>query len=107
MKSIGFVSRVDDLHVDKDDLDAGDDDQVPSKFIIGDLQGDAGLSGRKIIIDTYGGHRGSAFSGKNHTNGGQVCRVQLPSLGEDRIEQTVVVVAFIRDWRRQIPVCVC
>merc|ERR1712176_84138 len=40
------------------------------KFIIGGPQGDAGLTGRKIIIDTYGGwgaHGGGAFSGKDHT----------------------------------------
>merc|ERR1712238_599559 len=40
------------------------------KFIIGGPQGDAGLTGRKIIIDTYGGwgaHGGGAFSGKDNT----------------------------------------
>merc|ERR1719265_2203712 len=40
------------------------------KFIIGGPQGDAGLTGRKIIIDTYGGwgaHGGGAFSGKDPT----------------------------------------
>lgn len=39
-------------------------------FIIGGPQGDAGLTGRKIIIDTYGGaakHGGGAFSGKDYT----------------------------------------
>lgn len=38
------------------------------KFIIGGPQGDAGLTGRKIIVDTYGGscpHGGGAFSGKD------------------------------------------
>ena len=38
------------------------------KFVIGGPQGDAGLTGRKIIVDTYGGscpHGGGAFSGKN------------------------------------------
>ena len=44
---------------------------IPSgKFIIGGPQGDAGLTGRKIIIDTYGGwgaHGGGAFSGKDPT----------------------------------------
>lgn len=38
------------------------------KFVIGGPQGDAGLTGRKIIIDTYGGysrHGGGAFSGKD------------------------------------------
>jgi len=40
------------------------------KFIIGGPQGDAGLTGRKIIVDTYGGwggHGGGAFSGKDCT----------------------------------------
>merc|ERR1719207_51474 len=40
------------------------------KFIIGGPQGDAGITGRKIIIDTYGGwgaHGGGAFSGKDPT----------------------------------------
>merc|ERR1712225_44189 len=40
------------------------------KFIIGGPQGDAGLTGRKIIIDTYGGwgaHGGGAFPGKDPT----------------------------------------
>ncbi len=39
-------------------------------FVIGGPQGDAGLTGRKIIIDTYGGaarHGGGAFSGKDYT----------------------------------------
>lgn len=50
-----------------------DDDTVyhlqPSgRFVIGGPQGDAGLTGRKIIVDTYGGwgaHGGGAFSGKD------------------------------------------
>jgi len=40
------------------------------RFIIGGPQGDAGVTGRKIIIDTYGGwgaHGGGAFSGKDPT----------------------------------------
>merc|ERR1712083_946377 len=44
--------------------------QPSGKFIIGGPQGDAGLTGRKIIIDTYGGwgaHGGGAFSGKDPT----------------------------------------
>ena len=38
------------------------------RFVIGGPQGDSGLTGRKIIVDTYGGyarHRGGAFSGKD------------------------------------------
>ncbi|SFL87249.1 methionine adenosyltransferase [Pelosinus propionicus] len=40
------------------------------RFVIGGPQGDAGLTGRKIIVDTYGGmarHGGGAFSGKDCT----------------------------------------
>ena len=39
-------------------------------FVIGGPLGDAGLTGRKIIVDTYGGwgaHGGGAFSGKDYT----------------------------------------
>ena len=40
----------------------------PGRFVIGGPQGDSGLTGRKIIVDTYGGyarHGGGAFSGKD------------------------------------------
>src|SRR5699024_1050139 len=40
------------------------------RFVIGGPQGDAGLTGRKIMVDTYGGydrHGGGAFSGKDRT----------------------------------------
>lgn len=40
------------------------------KFVIGGPTGDSGLTGRKIIVDTYGGwggHGGGAFSGKDPT----------------------------------------
>jgi S-adenosylmethionine synthetase len=56
------------------------------KFIIGGPQGDAGLTGRKIIIDTYGGwgaHGGGAFSGKDPTkvdrSAAYVCRQMAKS----------------------------
>ena len=41
-----------------------------SRFVVGGPDGDAGLTGRKIIVDTYGGaapHGGGAFSGKDYT----------------------------------------
>ncbi|MEW5802064.1 MAG: methionine adenosyltransferase [bacterium] len=52
-----------------------DDDTVfyinpTGRFVVGGPQGDAGLTGRKIIVDTYGGlgsHGGGAFSGKDPT----------------------------------------
>ena len=51
----------------------GEDDLLVNptgKFVIGGPDGDAGLTGRKIIVDTYGGaapHGGGAFSGKDPT----------------------------------------
>lgn len=42
--------------------------QPSGRFVIGGPQSDAGLTGRKIIVDTYGGwgaHGGGAFSGKD------------------------------------------
>ena len=51
------------------------------KFVIGGPDGDCGLTGRKIIVDTYGGaapHGGGAFSGKDPTkvdrSAAYVCR---------------------------------
>lgn len=44
--------------------------QPSGSFVIGGPQGDAGLTGRKIIVDTYGGwgaHGGGAFSGKDYS----------------------------------------
>ena len=57
------------------------------RFVIGGPDGDAGLTGRKIIVDTYGGaapHGGGAFSGKDPDKGRSVrglCRA-LP--GQER-----------------------
>merc|ERR1712146_712624 len=57
------------------------------KLIIGGPQGDAGLTGRKIIIDTYGGwgaHGGGAFSGKDPTkvdrSAAYICRQMVKSV---------------------------
>ena len=57
------------------------------KFIIGGPQGDAGLTGRKIIIDIYGGwgaHGGGAFSGKDPTkvdrSAAYICRQMAKSV---------------------------
>jgi S-adenosylmethionine synthetase len=58
------------------DIDVKPDDTTrflvnpTGKFVIGGPQGDSGLTGRKIIVDTYGGysrHGGGAFSGKDPT----------------------------------------
>ena len=48
--------------------------QPSGRFVVGGPQGDAGLTGRKIIVDTYGGwgaHGGGAFSGKDSS---KVCQ---------------------------------
>ena len=54
------------------------------RFVIGGPMGDTGLTGRKIIVDTYGGmgrHGGGAFSGKDPTKvdrSAATWRVTLP-----------------------------
>ena len=84
------ISTQHDDHIDHDELEKDiiekvikavlpaellDDDTVyhvnpTGRFVIGGPQGDAGVTGRKIIVDTYGGvgrHGGGAFSGKDPT----------------------------------------
>ncbi|HEY9653900.1 MAG TPA: methionine adenosyltransferase, partial [Crinalium sp.] len=58
------------------------------KFVIGGPQGDSGLTGRKIIVDTYGGysrHGGGAFSGKDPTkvdrSAAYACRYVAKNIG--------------------------
>ena len=57
------------------------------RFVIGGPQGDAGLTGRKIIVDTYGGyarHGGGAFSGKDATKLTVLQHMQLVMLRKHR-----------------------
>merc|ERR1712007_151261 len=68
------------------------------KFIIGGPQGDAGLTGRKIIIDTYGGwgaHGGGAFSGKDPTkvdrSGAYQCRQMAKSIVKSGLSKRALV----------------
>ena len=60
LKSYGFdISNVTNIHINP-----------TGNFVIGGPNGDTGLTGRKIIVDTYGGyfsHGGGAFSGKDPT----------------------------------------
>jgi S-adenosylmethionine synthetase len=67
----GFPDRVRDQEGDPGQ-DDGRQDPVPhqshGRFVVGGPEGDSGLTGRKIIVDTYGGwgrHGGGAFSGKD------------------------------------------
>ena len=58
------------------------------RFVIGGPQGDSGLTGRKIIVDTYGGysrHGGGAFSGKGRDQGRSVGRLRLPAMSPRNI----------------------
>jgi len=68
------------------------------KFIIGGPQGDAGLTGRKIIIDTYGGwgaHGGGAFSGKDPTkvdrSAAYICRQMAKSIVKGGLSKRALV----------------
>merc|ERR1711985_71009 len=68
------------------------------KFIIGGPQGDAGLTGRKIIIDTYGGwgaHGGGAFSGKDPTkvdrSAAYICRQMAKSIVRSGLAKRALV----------------
>jgi len=68
------------------------------KFIIGGPQGDAGLTGRKIIIDTYGGwgaHGGGAFSGKDPTkvdrSAAYTCRQMAKSVVKSGLAKRALV----------------
>jgi len=68
------------------------------KFIIGGPQGDAGLTGRKIIIDTYGGwgaHGGGAFSGKDPTkvdrSAAYICRQMAKSIVKSGLSKRALV----------------
>lgn len=63
-----------------------------NKFVIGGPEGDSGLTGRKIIVDTYGGwgaHGGGAFSGKDWSkvdrSGAYACRWIAKSLVDNNI----------------------
>ncbi|EFL89216.1 methionine adenosyltransferase [Ahrensia sp. R2A130] len=64
-------------------------------FVIGGPDGDAGLTGRKIIVDTYGGaapHGGGAFSGKDPT------KVDRSAAYVSRYLAKNIVAAGIADW---------
>ena len=64
-------------------------------FVIGGPDGDAGLTGRKIIVDTYGGmapHGGGAFSGKDPT------KVDRSAAYASRYLAKNVVASGLADW---------
>ena len=68
------------------------------RFVIGGPHGDAGLTGRKIIIDTYGGwgaHGGGAFSGKDPTkvdrSGAYIVRQAAKSIVAAKLARRAIV----------------
>merc|ERR1712194_346265 len=68
------------------------------RFVIGGPHGDAGLTGRKIIIDTYGGwgaHGGGAFSGKDSTkvdrSAAYICRQMAKSVVKSGLSKRCLV----------------
>lgn len=72
--------------------------QPSGRFVIGGPQGDAGLTGRKIIVDTYGGwgaHGGGAFSGKDFSkvdrSGAYINRLIAKSIVASGIARRVLV----------------
>ena len=77
------------------------------KFVIGGPQGDSGLTGRKIIVDTYGGysrHGGGAFSGKDPTkvdrSAAYACRyVAKKHCGQRGLADKCEVQLRLCDWR--------
>jgi S-adenosylmethionine synthetase len=72
------------------------------KFAIGGFEGDAGLTGRKIMVDTYGGlipHGGGCFSGKDPTkvdrSAAYMCRYVAKTLvSEGKAKECLVSVAY-------------
>lgn len=72
--------------------------QPSGRFVIGGPQGDAGLTGRKIIVDTYGGwgaHGGGAFSGKDFSkvdrSGAYINRLIAKSIVASGLARRVLV----------------
>lgn len=62
------------------------------RFVIGGPHGDAGLTGRKIIVDTYGGyarHGGGAFSGKDCTKSRPFCSLRSTLCSEEHCSSRI------------------
>ena len=92
LEQYGFdISKVSNIHINP-----------TGKFVIGGPDGDTGLTGRKIIVDTYGGyfsHGGGAFSGKDPTkvdrSGAYIARYMAKNLvAAGLAEQVQVQLAY-------------
>ena len=78
------------------------------KFVIGGPHGDAGLTGRKIIVDTYGGaapHGGGAFSGKDPSkvdrSAAYYARYVAKNIVSSGIAEKCLIQVFICYWHCQ------
>lgn len=84
------------------------------KFVIGGPQGDSGLTGRKIIVDTYGGysrHGGGAFSGKDPTkvdrSAAYACRYVAKNIvAAGLAERCEVQISYAIGVARPVSICV-
>ncbi len=84
------------------------------RFVIGGPDGDAGLTGRKIIVDTYGGaalHGGGAFSGKDPTKVDRSASYAARYLAKNVVaagaaERCTIQVAYAIGVSKPLAVCV-
>lgn len=84
------------------------------RFVVGGPQGDSGLTGRKIIVDTYGGsarHGGGAFSGKDPTkvdrSGSYAARYVAKNIvAAGLADKCEVQIAYVIGVARPVSVCV-
>lgn len=84
------------------------------RFVIGGPVGDSGLTGRKIIVDTYGGyapHGGGAFSGKDPTKVDRSAAYMMRKIAKDIVKQglaekCLIQVAYAIGVAKPVSVCV-
>ena len=84
------------------------------RFVIGGPVGDSGLTGRKIIVDTYGGyapHGGGAFSGKDPTKVDRSAAYMMRKIAKDIVKQGLaekcqIQVAYAIGVAKPVSVCV-
>ncbi len=84
------------------------------RFVIGGPVGDSGLTGRKIIVDTYGGyapHGGGAFSGKDPTKVDRSAAYMMRKIAKDMVKQGLadkcqIQVAYAIGVAKPVSICV-
>ncbi len=84
------------------------------RFVIGGPEGDSGLTGRKIIVDTYGGyapHGGGAFSGKDPTKVDRSAAYMMRKIAKDIVKQGLaekcqIQVAYAIGVAKPVSICV-